>query len=282
MTLVGDGLIRARQKEILCRGSSFLYPTGCTPRTPGNLDSHCAQEASLRHQRCSRWSLIPGAPSAAVLSPRVYTARPRKFFRYLCLPCPICIPRSKVYWEFESPQCPPNGELHKASLAPKQNAQVTEEPLTCFPLCCLSLLSPPLHKPFQKGGEKSGAETGTRAAPQAGCGCASPAAPPAQLCAASQREVGSAGSGPLARPRNYWFLPRLVPFIDSAVPSAGVTTGQTLFSPSFLRPLSGLCLCSSVTQQKARGDMARPLNRRQCAAAGTGGAWCKLCGVCFP
>lgn len=44
--------------------------------------------------------------------------------------------------------------------------------------------------------------------------------------------MGSSGPGPLARPRNYWFLPRLVPFIDSAVPSAGVTTGQKLFSPS--------------------------------------------------
>lgn len=58
---------------------------------------------------------------------------------------------------------------------------------------------------------------------------------PAQPCA-SERGVGSPGPGPLARPRNYWFLPRLVPFIDSAVPSAGVTTGQKLFSPSSPAP----------------------------------------------
>jgi hypothetical protein len=106
VTLVGDGLPRARQKETLCRGFPSPYPTGCTPRTSGNLGSHCAQEASLRRRRCSRWSPIPGDPSAAVLSPRVDRARPRTFFPCLCLPCTICIPRSKVHGSSSPPSVP--------------------------------------------------------------------------------------------------------------------------------------------------------------------------------
>lgn len=133
------------------------------------------------------------------------------------------------------PQSPPNGELPKASLAPKQNAQVTEEPLTCFPLCCLRLFPPPVHKPFQKRGEKGG-DREQCSSPKPAVAARVPRQPCPALRCAAEREVGSAGPGPLARPRNYWFLPRLVPFIDSAVPSAGVTTGQTLFSPSFPAP----------------------------------------------
>lgn len=66
-------------------------------------------------------------------------------------------------------------------------------------------------------------------------------------------------------------LPRLVPFIDSAALSTRVTIGQSLFSPSFPAPFPGLCLCSSVTQQKARGAAPRPLNGRRPAAPGRAG-----------
>lgn len=92
-----------------------------------------------------------------------------------------------------------------------------------------------------------------------------------------RREV----STPLLRPRPHSLflritvvLPRLVPFIDSAALSAGVTIGQSLFSPSFPAPFPGLCLCSSVTQQKARGAAPRPLNGRRPAARGVGGGGC--------
>lgn len=157
-------------------------------------------------------------------------------------PVPFAPPGARYIGSSSPPQCPPNGELHKASLAPKENAQVTEKPLTCFPLCCLSLFFPTPAQTLPKRGRKKvgGGGTGTRVAPQAGCSCAGPAAPPAQLCAVPQREVGSAGSGPLARPRNYWFLPRLVPFIDSAAERRGYYRSNavlSLFPPPPSRPL---------------------------------------------
>lgn len=74
-------------------------------------------------------------------------------------------------------------------------------------------------------------------------------------------------------------LPRLVPFIDSAALSARVTIGQSLFSPSFPAPFPGLCLCSSVTQQKARGAAPRPLNGRRPAALCTPGGRGREVGV---
>lgn len=83
-----------------------------------------------------------------------------------------------------------------------------------------------------------------------------------------ERGVGSAGP---SRPHSLSvgitvFLPRLVPFIDSAALGAGVTVGQRLFSPRPLLLFSpGLCLCSSVTPRPARGAAARPLNGRRSA-----------------
>lgn len=188
MTLVGDGLPGSRQRETLRRGSPSPYSSGCVPRSPGNLGSHCAREASLQRQRCSPWSPIRGDPSAAVLRPRVATARPITFLTHLFLSCPIYMPRIRGYGSSSPPQSPPNGELPKASLAPKQNAQVTEEPLTCFPLCCLRLFPPPVHKPFQKGGEKGGGGTGSSAAPPSRLWLRGSRGNPAQLCAARRRE----------------------------------------------------------------------------------------------
>ena len=99
-------------------------------------------------------------------------------------------------------------------------------------------------------------------------------------CSAHLRR-GRDVSAPLLQPRPHSLflritgvLPRLVPFIDSAALSAGVTIGQSLFSPSFPAPFPGLCLCSSVTQQKARGAAPRPLNGRRPAASGVGGGGC--------
>lgn len=232
MTLVGDGRPGARQRETLHRRSSSPHSSDCAPRAPENPGSHCSRGGSPRPEMLSRVSGW-GDPRAAVLHPRVPTALPRH-------PPPIyAAPVLFASLEVGNMGVQgPKSRKRRASqsfLGPKQNTQVTEEPLTCFPLWCLCLCSPTLHKPFQKGGGgESGGTREQRSAPNRLWLSGSRGAP-AQPCAA-ERDVGLAGRGPLARPRNYWFLPRLVPFIDSAVPSAGVTTGQMLFSPSSPAP----------------------------------------------
>ena len=131
----------------------------------------------------------------------------------------------------------PKPRASQSPLGPKRNnnVQVAGDTLTCFPLLCLWLFPQPLEKPFGKEGGK-----GSKAPREIGCGGAGCTAPPLlPTCAGGEREV----SARLCRPRQHSLclgitgvLPRLVPFIDSAARSAGVTTGQSLFSPSFPAP----------------------------------------------
>lgn len=187
MTLVGDGLPGARQRETLCKGSSSPYPSVCSPRTPGNLGSHCAQEASLRRQRCSPWSPIRGDPSAVVLRPVVTTICPRAFFPHLCLPCPTCIPRSRGYGSSSPNKVPKMESFPKLPWPRTKMPKSLKNLLPVFHFAVCVCLPHPCTNPSRKGEKKVG-ETGSRAAPQAGCGCAGPAAPPAQLCAEPQRQ----------------------------------------------------------------------------------------------
>lgn len=182
---MGDGLPGSRQRETLRRGSPSPYPSGCVPRTPRNLGSHCAREASPQRQRCSPWSPIHwGDPSAAVLRPRVAMARPITFFPHLCLPCPIYMPRIRGYGSSSPPKVPKTESFPKLpwirNKAPKLKNLLPVfhfAVFVCFPHLCTN--------PSRKG-EKGG--TGSSAAPQARCGCVGPAAPPAQFCAAPWRE----------------------------------------------------------------------------------------------
>lgn len=167
-------------------------------------------------------------------------------------------------------------------MAPNQNAQVTEEPLTCFPLCCLRLFTQPLHKPFQKPGEKSrGWGQGAEQLPKPAVATRVPRRPLPSFALSRRDRSG------LCRSRPARSLSELLVFAATSsfyrfgcAERRGYYRSNAVLS-LFPRLLPGLCLCSSVTQQKARGAMARPLNRRQCAAADTGGGWCKLRGVRF-
>lgn len=238
MTLVGDDLPRVRQKETLCRDPHLSTPVAVPLRRPGTL-ALTAPERRISDARDALPGLrfqetrvllfcVPGSPrpvpehSFPMYASHVLFASPE--VGDMGVRVPPRVPKTESF-----PKLP--WSRNKMPKSQKNLLPVLH--------CAVCVGFPhPYTNPSRKGGEKKWGKTGSRAAPQAGCGCAGPAAPPAQLCAAPRREVGSAGPGLLARPRNYWFLPRLVPFIDSAVRSAGVTTGQTLFSPSFPPPPS--------------------------------------------
>lgn len=165
-------------------------------------------------------------------------------------------------------------------MAPKQNTQVTEEPLTCFPVWCLCLCSPTLHKPFQKGGGgKKWGDQGAEERPKPAVTERVPRRPcPALRCG---ERCGLGRSRPARSPSELLVFAATSSFYRfGCAERRGYYRSNAVLS-LFPRPLPGLCLCSSVTQQKARGAAARPLNGRQCAAASTGGAPCRLRGVRF-
>lgn len=232
MTLVDDGRPGARQRETLRRVSLSPHLSGCAPRTPENPGSHCSRGRSRRPEMLSRVSGYR-TPECCSSASQGRHGPSQTSSSKLSLPCPICIPKGRGYGgsrtkvpETESfPELPwPRNKMPKSvkNLLPVFHFGVC----VCF--------SHPAQTLPERGSEKVGGGTEQSSAPNRLWLSGSRGAP-AQPCAA-ERGVGSAGPGPLACPRNYWFLPRLVPFIDSAVPSAGVTTGQTLFSPSSPAP----------------------------------------------
>jgi hypothetical protein len=173
----------SKQREALGDGSATLStPVAAPPARPGapNLAESGVLRLSLHAQGCS---LAGRARNAEAPRPGVATASPRTSSLGLHRPRLICVAKGgNVETETKVPKS-------KASSAPKQyDAQVTGEPLTCFPLWCLRLFSPPLHKPFRRREDK----TGCKAPRETSSGCVDPAAPPVLPTRAREEDVGSA------------------------------------------------------------------------------------------
>lgn len=186
MTLVGDGLPGSRQRETLRRGSPSPYSSGCVPRSPGNLGSHCAREASLQRQRCSPWSPIRGDPSAAVLRPRVATARPITFLTHLFLSCPIYMPRIRGYGSSSPPKVPQTESFPKLPWPRNKTPKSLKNLLPVFHFAVCVCFPHPCTNPSRKGEKKGG--TGSSAAPPSRLWLRGSRGNPAQLCAARRRE----------------------------------------------------------------------------------------------
>lgn len=188
----------------------------------------------------------------------------------LCLPCPICIPRGRGYGgsrtkvpETESfPELPwPRNKMPKSvkSLLPVFHFGVC----VCF--------SHPAQTLPERGREKVGGG-GHRAEqrPKPAVAERVPRRPcPALRCG---ERCGLGWSRPARSPSELLVFAATSSFYRfGCAERRGYYRSNAALS-LFPRPLPGLCLCSSVTQQKARGAAARPLNGRRCASAGTRGA----------
>lgn len=199
MTLVGAGRPGVRQKERLLRESCLPTRFGAPLGHPGALAPR-PPKASLRSLGCSPGAPAPEDPSVAVLCPRVATARRRTSSPHLCRPAPFAS-LEVVSVGVRAPKSPKR-KASQSFLGPKTKCLSPRRTSYLFSTLRSASVSPTPEQTLpEKGRVEKWSETGIRAAPQTARGCASPAASPAQPCAA-ERDVGSAGPGPLARPRH--------------------------------------------------------------------------------
>lgn len=272
MTLVGDGRPGARQRETLRGGSLTPHLSGCAPGRPRTWLPRSVSQArdalpglrlpdTLVLQLCAQGRHGPSQTSSS----------------NLCLPCPICIPRGRGYGgsrtkvpETESfPELPwPRNKMPKS----------VKNLLPVFHLGVCVCFSHPAQTLPERGRE----EVGENGAEQ----CLKPAVAervPRRPCPALRfrERCGLARSRPARSPSELLVFAATSSFYRfGCAERRGYYRSKAVLS-LFPRPLPGLCLCSSVTQQKARGAAARPLNGRQCTAAGTGGARRSLHGAAF-
>lgn len=149
--------------------------------------------------------------------------------------------------------------------------------LPVFHFCICVSFPLPLEKPFRRTGKKRKRKRKRSEAPrEIGSDGAGPAVSPALPTCARGEVPTRLVQARLTLPRNYPAFAATSSFYRfGCAERRGYYRSKPVLFASFPAPFPGLCFCSSVTQQKARGAAPRPLNGRRPAAPGrtAGDGW---------